>query len=99
MKYDTDGAILVSINDGAGPIGLFTPEGYLRLNTTGDTATGLVSPDGEWYAEISSDDTPASGTGRYNPKGWVRCSDEDSDFFGSTGLYGTDQSIRIRVPA
>jgi len=98
MKYSTDGSILVTVDDGLGAIGLFDTEGRLRLNTQGGSATGLYSPNGEFYAEISSDDEAASGTGRYNPRGWLRCSNPSSDFFGETGIYGTDGSLRVTVP-
>ncbi len=100
MKHDTDGSILVALND-AGGSGLYTVEGYLRLNTetAQGEAQGLYDTTGAMYAEISEDDTPANGTGRYTTDGWLRCCTTGSDFFGTTGLYGTDGSLRVTVPA
>lgn len=93
--YAPDGSINIRLNDGL--FGLYTVEGYLRVDTiTG--GNGLYGPSGAYRAQVSADaGSPPSGTGRYNLSGALRITVTGSTNFGTTGLYALDGSMRATI--
>jgi hypothetical protein len=93
--YATDGSINVRLNDGL--FGLYTVEGYLRLDTI-SLGNGLYGPSGAYKAQVSASEiSPPSGTGRYNLSGNLRVTVAGSALFGTTGQYALDGSMRATI--
>lgn len=91
-----DGSYNIRIN--APGTGLFTPEGYLRIDTL-SPGPGLYGPSGAYRGEVSASEAapPSGGYGVTTTSGGRRLTQTGSANYLTPGLYAKDGSYKVTV--